>query len=665
MKMKMKGAETGLRGEIEIERFFMTKAWSEAMAQAVKAGKLSAESAENIRRMTAASKSLPLVEASIGELVAAGEWAELNDRFFRTLAFGTGGLRGRTIGKVVTKAEQGKPTALGRPEFPAVGTNCMNDGNVARATQGLVNYLKKNFAGQAPSVVFAHDTRHFSREFAELASRTVAAAGGTAYLFAEDRSTPELSFAVRHLGAQAGVEITASHNPPHDNGYKVYFSDGAQIVEPHASGIIREVEAVQEPEVHPQPQDGGKVVRVGPEIDAAYLETLKDLVIEREMLKKEGAKLKVVFSPLHGTGIRIVPAMLKAAGVQASVVASQEKGDGRFPTVKSPNPENGEALALGIEQAKTDKADLVAATDPDADRMGVALRNADGEYELITGNQIGSLLAAYRIERMRAKGWIRAGEEKKCCLIKTFVTTDLQKEMAAVAGMKCVETLTGFKYIGEKLGLYEKQAGGRGKLGAEEWRRRRIEQSTFFVFGGEESYGYSGGDDVRDKDANGAVLMFVEAAAWAKSQGRNLLQELDGIYRKHGLYLEKLGNLEMPGAEGAKQIARAVASYQGQPPREWGGRKVVGVQDYEKGSHRDVDGREIPKERMLMFDLGEGFRVAVRASGTEPKMKIYFFGKRKVGAGEDLAQAKRALAGELDSLWGWTQQDAVRRAQGA
>jgi phosphoglucomutase len=237
--------------------------------------------------------------------------------------------------------------------------------------------------------------------------------------------------------------------------------------------------------------------------------------------------------------------------------------------------------------------------------------------------------------------------------------------MAAAAGMKCVETLTGFKYIGEKLGLYEKQAGGRGKLGAEEWRRRRIEQSTFFVFGGEESYGYSGGDDVRDKDANGAVLMFVEAAAWAKSQGRNLLQELDGIYRKHGLYLEKLGNLEMPGAEGAKQIARAVASYQGQPPREWGGRKVVGVQDYEKGSHRDVDGREIPKERMLMFDLGEGFRVAVRASGTEPKMKIYFFGKRKIGAGEDLAQAKRALAGELDSLWGWTQQDAVRRAQGA
>jgi len=641
----------------------MASSWKESVEQAVKAGKLSAESAENIRKL-AASQSIPLLEASIGELVAGGEWAELNDRFFRTLAFGTGGLRGRTIGKVVTKAEQGKPTALGRPEFPAVGTNCVNYGNVARATQGLVNYLKKNFSGQAPSVVFSHDTRHFSREFAELSARTVAAAGGTAYLFAEDRSTPELSFAVRHLGAQAGVEITASHNPPHDNGYKVYFSDGAQIVEPHASGIIREVEAVKEVVTDPKPKDGGKVVVLGKEVDEAYVQALKELVIEGELLRKEGAKLKVVFSPLHGTGIRIVPAMLKAVGVQASIVAAQEKGDGRFPTVKSPNPENGEALALGIEQAKKEKADFVVATDPDADRMGVALRNAAGEYELITGNQIGSLMAAYRIERMKAKGWIRPGEEKSCCLIKTFVTTDLQKEMAAAAGMKCVDTLTGFKYIGEKLGIYEKQAGGRGKLGAEEWRRKRIEKSTFFVFGGEESYGYSGGDYVRDKDANGAVLMFVEAAAGAKSQGRDLLQELDGIYRKHGLYLEKLGNLEMPGAEGAKQIARAVASYQGQPPKEWGGRKVVGVQDYEKGSHRDVDGKEIPKEKMLMFDLGEGFRVAVRASGTEPKMKIYFFGKRKVEANGDLGKAKKELAAELERLWDWTKQDAVARSKG-
>jgi phosphoglucomutase len=642
----------------------MATAWKEAVEQAVRAGKLSAESAENIRRLAATSASQPVVEASIGELVAAREWGELNDRFFRALAFGTGGLRGRTIGKVVTKAEQGKPTALGRPEFPAVGTNCMNYGNVARATQGLVNYLKKNFSEQAPSVVFSHDTRHFSREFAELSARTVAAAGGMAYLFAEDRSTPELSFAVRHLGVQAGVEITASHNPPQDNGYKVYFSDGAQIVEPHASGIIREVEAVKEVVTDPQPKGGGQVVVLGKEVDEAYLEALRELVIEEETLKKGGAKLRVVFSPLHGTGIRMVPTMLKSVGVQASIVAAQEKGDGRFPTVKSPNPENGEALALGMEQARREEADLVVATDPDADRMGVAVRHGAGEYELITGNQIGSLLAAYRMERMRARGWIRPGEERSCCLIKTFVTTDLQKEMAKAAGMKCVETLTGFKYIGEKLGIYERQAGGRGKMGAEEWRRRRIEKSTFFVFGGEESYGYSGGDYVRDKDANGAVLMLVEAAAWAKSQGRGLLEELDGIYRKHGLYLEKLGNLEMPGAEGAKQIARAVASYQGEPPKEWGGRKVMGVQDYEQGSHRDVDGKEIPKERMLMFDLGEGFRVAVRASGTEPKMKIYFFGKRKVGASEDLAKAKRELAGELEKLWEWTHQDALERAQG-
>ncbi len=642
----------------------MSTEFKQAIESAVQEKKLSTDSAENVGRLMRESKQVPRMVASIQELVDTCEWEELNDRFFRTLAFGTGGLRGRTIGKVVTKAEMGKPTALGRPEFPAVGTNCMNEGNVAKATQGLVNYLKKNFPGQPPRVVFAHDTRFFSREFAELAAKTVAAAGGTAYLFSEDRSTPELSFAVRHLGAQAGVEITASHNPSHDNGYKAYFSDGAQIVEPHASGIIREVEAVREPNLNPQWEGGGKVVSIGAEVDEEYQLGLRELILEEEMLKKEGKALKVVFSPLHGTGGRIVPEMLARAGVKVLLVKEQEKGDGRFPTVKSPNPENGEALAMGIELAKKEGGDLVLATDPDGDRMGVALRNRDGEYELITGNQIGSLLAAYRIDRMRAKGWIQLGQEKSCCLIKTFVTTDLQKEIAAVAGIRCVETLTGFKYIGEKLGIYEKQAGGRGKMGAEEWRKKRMEKSTFFVFGGEESYGYSGGDYVRDKDANGAVLMFVEAAAWAKSQGRDLLEEMDEIYRRHGLYLEKLGTLEMPGAEGAKQIAQAVESYQSRPPKVWGGRKVVGVIDFEKGCHRDVEGQEIPKERMLIFDLGEGFRVAVRASGTEPKMKCYFFGKRKVGATEDLGRAKQELAGELNELWSWTQADAKKRAQG-
>ena len=642
----------------------MSTEFKQAIESAVQEGKLSTDSAENVGRLMRESKQVPRMVASIQELVDTSEWEELNDRFFRTLAFGTGGLRGRTIGKVVTKAEMGKPTALGRPEFPAVGTNCMNEGNVAKATQGLVNYLQKSFPRQAPKVVFAHDTRFFSREFAELAARTVAAAGGTAYLFSEDRSTPELSFAVRHLGAQAGVEITASHNPSHDNGYKAYFSDGAQIVEPHASGIIREVEAVREPNLNPKWEGGGKVVSIGAEVDEEYQLGLRELILEEEMLKKEGKALKVVFSPLHGTGGRIVPEMLARAGVKVLLVKEQEKGDGRFPTVKSPNPENGEALAMGIELAKKEGGDLVLATDPDGDRMGVALRNRDGEYELITGNQIGSLLAAYRIDRMRAKGWIQPGQEKNCCLIKTFVTTDLQKEIAAVAGIRCVETLTGFKYIGEKLGIYEKQAGGRGKMGAEEWRKKRMEKSTFFVFGGEESYGYSGGDYVRDKDANGAVLMFVEAAAWAKSQGRNLLEEMDEIYRRHGLYLEKLGTLEMPGAEGAKQIAQAVESYQSRPPKVWGGRKVVGVIDFEKGCHRDVEGQEIPKERMLIFDLGEGFRVAVRASGTEPKMKCYFFGKRKVGATEDLGRAKQELAGELNELWSWTQADAKKRAKG-
>ena len=452
----------------------------------MQAGDLLPDSHKNITRLLDSPETAARDKESVLELVEQGQWGELNDRFFRTLAFGTGGLRGRTVGKVVTEAERGTPTALGRPEFPAVGTNCMNYGNVARATKGLVNYLKKNFAGQAPSVVFSHDTRHFSREFVELSAQIVAGMGGTAYLFAEDRSTPELSFAVRHLGAQAGVEVTASHNPSHDNGYKVYFSDGAQIVEPHASGIIREVEAAQDGASDAVPKSEGKVVRIGSEVDQAYREALQELVVEGEMLKREGAKLKVVFTPLHGTGIRIVPAMLKSVGVPVSIVPAQEKGDGRFPTVRSPNPENGEALAMGIELAKKEKADLVVATDPDADRMGVALRNAQGEYELITGNQIGSLLAAYRIDRMRARGWIQPGQEKSCCLIKTFVTTDLQKEMAESVGMKCVETLTGFKYIGEKLGIYEKQAGARSDGGGGVEKEENGEEHLLcFWWGGE------------------------------------------------------------------------------------------------------------------------------------------------------------------------------------
>jgi len=629
------------------------------LESAVLAGHLLASSRDNILFLLEKAGASPVDAASVEELVNAGQWTELNDRFYQTLKFGTGGLRGRTIGRVVTGAERGAGSDAS-PQHPAAGTNTMNEFNVSRATQGLAVYVRRAFPGQAPKIVLAHDTRYFSRRFAELAASVIARMGGTAFLFDRERSTPELSFAVRHLGAHAGIMLTASHNPPHDNGFKAYFADGGQLVEPHASAIIGEVMQIQS--AQPEPAElPGKVEIVGQAVDQAYLDGLSTLVLEPELLRRQAGVLKMIFTPIHGTGIQSVPPILDRFGIHYSVVAAQQAPDGGFPTVKSPNPENAEALALAIEQGKAEGADFIAGTDPDADRMGVAVRNAQGEFEILTGNMIGSILAAYRIERLEARGVLTASNAARAALIKTFVTTDLKKSIAEAHGLKCVDTLTGFKYIGAKLNDYEAAAGGRGGAPFEAWRRTLLERSTFFVFGGEESYGYSGGDYVRDKDANAAVLMFAEAAAWAKEQGMSLVDYLDGLYVKHGLYLEKLGTLTFEGAEGAAKIKRLLQSYKDQPPRVLGGKAVVRVQNFAEEDIVDADGKPIPKELMLMFHAEGGTRVAVRGSGTEPKIKFYFFGRSTVASPEALTVAKLALRKALDGLWEETQADVKRR----
>lgn len=627
--------------------------------EAVARGLLLADSRANIKFLLKEAGASAVDEASVAELVAGGHWTELNDRFYQTLKFGTGGLRGRTIGRVVTSAERGAGTNL-RPEHPAAGTNTMNELSVSRATQGLVNYLKQAFRGELVRVVLAHDTRYFSRRFAELAAGLVARMGGEAFLFEADRSTPELSFAVRHLRAHAGIMLTASHNPPHDNGFKAYFADGGQLVEPQASAIIAEVLKIKSMQP-PWAEQPGRVESIGRAVDEAYLDGLATLVLDEKVLRSQAGKLKMVFTPIHGTGIRSVPEILRRFGVEHAVVAAQEAPDGGFPTVKSPNPENAEALALAIEQGKREGADFIAGTDPDADRMGVAVRNGHGEFEVLTGNMIGSILAAYRIERLFEQGVLTTANAGRAALIKTFVTTDLQKSIATARGLKCVETLTGFKYIGEKLKDYEMAAGGRGDADFAVWRRTLLEKSTFFVFGGEESYGYSGGDYVRDKDANAAVLMFTEAAAWAKSRGITLLDYLDELYVAHGLYLEKLGTLTFEGAEGAAKIKRLLESYKADPPRALGGHEVVKVENFSEQDLRDVDGKPIPKELMLMFHAEGGTRVAVRGSGTEPKIKFYFFGRSTVPHREGLKTAKLALRKSLDALWDETQMDVARR----
>jgi len=646
------------------------------LSQAVSAGSLLASSAKNIEQLLARGSS-PTYAQSVEELVTKGAWEELNDRFFKTLAFGTGGLRGRTIGKIVTAAEQGEPQALGRPQRPCVGTNAMNYYNISRATQGLIAYLKEWFAKNhlpgRPSIAIAHDTRHFSKDFTELTAKVAAENGVDVFIFGGPRSTPQLSFTVRMVKASAGIVITASHNPPHDNGYKVYFSDGAQVVEPHASGIIAKVNAVESDVYQPVAADQqGKITVLGQEADDAYMARLETLVLDRPMVADAARSgLKIVFTSIHGTGGIIIKPMLDRLGFRYLTVAEQEVEDGRFPTVKSPNPENAEALAKATALAEKEAADLVIATDPDCDRMGVAARNSSGQMELLTGNQIGSLMAYYRVQKLLANGVITPANASRCVIVKTLVTTDLQKAIAEKHGMRCVETLTGFKYIGEKLGKYEAAlpASERAKyreLSELETRNLRLTHSSYYVCGGEESYGYSAADFVRDKDGNGATVVFAEVAAYAKSRGLSLVDLLDEVYSTYGFYLEKNGSLTFEGADGAAKIQRLVESYAGQPPANADGSAVTGTRNFATQTFTDVEGDTIPKEKMLMIDLADGRRVAVRPSGTEPKIKFYMYARRSPAAGQpftsaELASIKAEVKAALERLWTWVQADVDQR----
>ncbi len=641
---------------------------------AIQQGNLLESSAINIQQMLARS-SEPVVVQSIDELVSGQAWAELNDRFYRTLAFGTGGLRGRTIGKVVTRAEQGQPQALGRPESPCTGTNAMNWFNVSRATQGLVAYIKEWAAKaglqQRPKIVVAHDTRFFSREFAELTARVATENGCDVCLFEGPRSTPQLSFTVREQNAQGGIVITASHNPPHDNGYKVYFGDGAQVVEPHAGAIIAKVNAIESEAYEAVPaSERGVITVLGAEADEAYMARLQSLILDPGMVERT-KELKIVFTSIHGTGGTIVRPMLERLGFRYSTVPEQDIADGRFPTVKSPNPENAEALRMAIELAAAHGADLVMATDPDCDRMGVAARNRAGEMELFSGNQIGSLMAYYRVKTLIGQGVITPGNASSCVLIKTLVTTDLQKAIAARHGLRCVETLTGFKYIGEKLGKYEaalplQERAVYGTLSESVTRQLRLEHSSYYVCGGEESYGYSASDSVRDKDGNGSVVVFAEVAAYAKSRGFTLGELMDEVYAEYGFYLEKNGNLTFEGAEGAAKIQQLVDSYASQPPLQANGVAVARTRNFAKDDFVDIEGDKIPKEKMLMIDLADGSRFAIRPSGTEPKIKFYMFGNRvpEPGhrfSGQELAEAQTTVYAGIEGLWKWIQADIETR----
>jgi phosphoglucomutase len=649
----------------------------ERIHAAAKSGKLLATAAENAAAFLSAD--LPAwAGASIHELIEREAWPELNDRFYRYLEFGTGGMRGRTIGAVPTSAEIGPPSperqGTGTPEHAAIGSNMMNDFTVARAVVGLFRYTRKFLATRGtavkPRIVIAYDVRHFSDHFCGLAASTWIRLGGEAFIFDGPRPTPQLSYSVRWLHAHAGVVITASHNPPHDNGFKAYFEDGAQVVPPHDTGIVGEVNAVPLGELGAfLDKDRRGVTVLGHSADEAYLGVASKAAIDPGVFK--GAHLRVAYTNIHGTGGVHAPPLLVHAGCTVRQVREQVVFDPRFPTVKSPNPENGEALSKAVALAESEACDVVLATDPDCDRMGCAVRNRDGRMELLTGNQTGALLADYRLARMKENGLIPAAGSTRACIIKTFVTSGLQDAIGRAHGFKVINTLTGFKWIAAKLRGYEQalvKAMGPDfdydSTTIEERARLHLRSGTFLVFASEESYGYLPNDMVRDKDGNAACLMFAELCAWVKTQGLTVPEHLDRLYAKHGFFLEGTINLYYEGASGSEKIGRIIESYRTNRPAGFGGVAVVNFQDFGRERILDDDGEEIPRQDLYLVTLANGYRFAARGSGTEPKMKFYLFAKEAVPSPADLPAVKARVKAELERLRGLIEADAKARAEG-
>ena len=540
----------------------------------------------------------------------AEEENEIKERFYMDLEFGTAGLRG-IIG---------------------AGTNRMNIYVVRRATQGLANYIAK-VGKQSQGVAIAYDSRHMSPEFAQEAALCLAANGIKAYIFESLRPTPELSFAVRHLGCVAGINITASHNPPEYNGYKVYWEDGAQITPPHDTGIMGEVKAISDWNTvktmdKAQAEKAGLYEVIGQKIDDAYMEELKKQVIHQDAIVAEGKNLKIVYTPLHGTGNIPARRILKELGFEnVYVVKEQELPDGAFPTVSYPNPEAAEAFELGLKLAKEVDADLVLATDPDADRLGVRVKDKNGEYHDLTGNMSGCLLANYEIGQRRA---VNGSLPEDGALIKTIVTSNLADAIAKGYGVDLIEVLTGFKFIGQQILGFENSGKGT------------------YLFGFEESYGCLIGTYARDKDAIVATMALCEAAAYYKTQGKTLWDAMIEMYDQYGYYKDDIKSITLKGIEGLQKIQEIMDTLRKNPPAEFAGHKVVSARDYKKDTITDLATGEVkptglPNSNVLYYDLTDDAWVCVRPSGTEPKVKFYYGVK---GTSLEDADEKSAVMGK-------------------
>ena len=544
-----------------------------------------------------------------------GNDLEIKDRFYKDLEFGTGGLRG-IIG---------------------AGTNRMNKYTVGKATQGLSNYiLKNNPEGKAMGVALAYDSRNMSPEFAEMSALVLNANGIKAYIFDELRPTPELSFAVRHLGCTAGIVVTASHNPPEYNGYKVYWADGAQVVAPKDEGIIDEVNSITDFSAIKM-MDKAEAVKsglfnvIGKEIDDAFVENIKKQAVRPEEVLK-AKDMKIVYTPLHGAGNKNVRRVLAEVGFEnVYVVPEQEKPDGTFPTVGYPNPEDPKAFTLAIKLAQEKQADIIIGTDPDSDRIGVVVKDNNGNYDILTGNMTGALLTEYVLGGRKEKGTL----PENAAMVKTIVTTEMVRAIAENYGVKLFDVLTGFKFIGEKIKQFEE------------------DHSYSYVFGFEESYGCLSGTYARDKDAVGASMLVCEMAAYYKNKGMTLYDGLMELYNKYGFYKEGVKSVTLKGVDGAEQIQKIMEYLRNNVPSDFAGNKVIWAKDYKTGVFKNLltgetEASTLPKSNVLYYNLDDRAWLCVRPSGTEPKIKFYM--GVKADSLEKAVEKTDALVASVDEL---------------
>lgn len=535
---------------------------------------------------------------------------ELTESFYKALEFGTGGLRG----------------------IMGIGTNRMNKYTVAMATQGLANYIRKMFPDiERPSVAIAHDSRNNSNHFARITADVMSANGIAVYLFESLRPTPELSFAIRHFGCQSGIVITASHNPKEYNGYKAYWDDGAQLIAPHDKNVIKEVEKINGPAEVRFDSKEELITITGKEVDEIYVNRIKELSLSPEVIERQ-KDFKIVFTPIHGATVDLVPMALKAVGFkQIYGVDAQNIPDGNFPTVYSPNPEEPAALSMALDKARELNADIVMAADPDGDRVGIAVPDGKEDFLLLNGNQAASLLIYYLLTKWDENKLLKGKE----FIVKTIVTSELLFDIADKYGVDKYDVLTGFKYIADLIKQYEGE--------------------KTFIGGGEESYGYLVGDFVRDKDAVSSCVMLAEVAAWAKDQGKSMYELLKEIYVEFGFYKEKLLSVTKKGMQGAAEIKALMERYRTNPPKELAGIEVIMVKDYLTSLTKDFRKQSespisLPKSDVLQFFLEDGSKISIRPSGTEPKIKFYFGVKGKLNAVEQYEEQDKLLEARIDEI---------------